>query len=374
MPEKESKKSLPSISSLFKESWVTFKGSVLNLFILYLISFGVFAVITIVGLLITIPLGAFSVFSAIQENTLTPAFFTSLGVMGIVILIFIIIFIIVSLALNAAMIMVVANYKSKPSSWAMFKKGFSYVLPLILASIITGFLIYGGFFLFVIPGIVFGIALSFTYYEIVLNKKPVLSAMRRSMGIVFANFWGILGRMLLFMVVVFAIVLIPQIIIGASGDEGIAAGFGFLSFIIQTLIGWYAVAYSLTLYKQAEAAAPDGKTSKLLLPTILAVVGWILGVILIGAIITAITVFLQNFNPANLPSQDQLEQLQNPAVQRALEDPTEENMRALLDLFPTDSPERAQLEAEIERQFSEEGMMQDEMMMEDYTAPSPTQN
>lgn len=373
--EKQVSKSLPSISALFKESWETLKGSALNLFLLYLISFGLFAGLFIVGALITIPLGAFSIFSAIQNNQLNPAFFTSLSALGIVILILIIVAVVINLAVSAAMIMAVANYKTKQSVGEMLKKGFSLALPLFLANIIVGFITAGGYFLFIIPGIVFSIALSFTSYEIVLQQKSPLAAMRRSMGIVFSNFWGILGRMLLYLILAILAMFIPQIISSTSQDSNVATGVSLISFIVQIGIGWYGIAYSYTLYKQASLVVPN-KTGKLLLPTILAIIGWIIGVLMIIAITAAIATLLQNINPAslqkNLPNQAQIE-----ALQKYQKDPnslTEQDMRALLELLPKDSPERAQFEEAIRKQFEGDGMMQDDSMMDGTMMPTGIPN
>lgn len=376
MPEEQAtSKSLPSISALFKESWETLKGSALNLFILYLISFGLFLGIFMIGLITAIPLGLFSIMSAFSSNEFNPAaLIASLGTLGIVILILIIVGYVINLAMNAAVIMAVADYKNKPSAGALFKKGFSFVLPLFLANILLTFIIGGGYFLLIIPGIVFAIALSFTLFEIVLQKKSVLDAMRRSMGIVFSNFWGILGRMLLFIILVIVIIFIPQIISTTSKDSSVAAGFGFLSFFIQIGIGWFGTAYFITLYKQASAASSN-KTGKLLLPSILAVIGWIIGIVMVIAITAAIATFLQNVNPAsiqkNIPNQAQIE-----ALQKYQKDPsslTEQDMRALLELLPEDSPERTQFEAVLEQQFEGNGMMDEDSMMM-YTSPTPSQN
>lgn len=376
MAEQAVSKQLPSISVLFKESWETFKGSLLNLFLLYLISFGVFLGMFIVGLLITLPLGAFSIITALQNNELSPAFFTSLGAMGIVILILIIIGIIINMAVNAAMIMAVADYKNKPSAGALFKKGFSFVLPLLLASIVTGFIVMGGYLLLFIPGIVFALALGFTSFEIVLQKKNVLAAMRRSMGIVFSNFWGILGRMLLFMVLVLLVMFIPQIISSASSDSGVSAGFGIFSFFINIALGWFGISYFITLYKQASAVTLPEKSGKLLLPLILSVVGWILGIILIVTITTAVMTFMKNVSPENLlqsvPNQKQID-----ALQKYQNDPstlTEQDMRSLLNLLPTDSPERAEFEKIIDQQFNGNGMMGEDSMMEGTIMPTRIPN
>ncbi|MBP7832994.1 MAG: hypothetical protein KA035_04475, partial [Candidatus Levybacteria bacterium] len=55
---------LPPLNVLFSDSWEMFKGSLLNLLILTVIAIVVYVGLFVVGLLLTLPLGAISIFSA----------------------------------------------------------------------------------------------------------------------------------------------------------------------------------------------------------------------------------------------------------------------------------------------------------------------
>ncbi len=303
--------SFPSLNTLFADSWEMFKGSMLNLLIITIISIVIYVVIFIVGLLLALPLGAYSIFSAIQSQQLTPAFFSSLGGLGIIVGIAMIASVIVSFAIQAASILVVANYKHKPNAGQMVKKGFSFVVPLFLASVVTGFIISGGYFLFIIPGILFQVALYFVTYEIVLNNKGVLAACRRSMGIVFANFWSVFGRFLLLTAIILGISFVPSMIVGASESDALSTIWSFVSSILSVLISWWSISYAITLYRQAEKAAPATKTGKLLWPTLTALVGWIIGVIMIASVLWFVFSVL-------------IPQIQNAALQRD----AQENMQS----------------------------------------------
>lgn len=383
MPEATTKKMLPSLSSLFKESWEMFKGSVLHLFVLNIISFVIFAVLFVVALIIALPLGAFSIINAIQSNAFNPAFFASLGGVGIVILLFIIAAAIVGFMIQAATIIIVAGYKKEQSYSAVLKQGLGMVLPLFLASIVVGFIVAGGYFLFLIPGILFFILLAFTTYEIVLEKKGVIAALKGSVGIVSANFWGILARMILWFVIVMLFSFIPQIFFSAKDNPSAIIAFSFVTFVLNILVSWFGIAYSITLYNQAKSAS-SGKTGRLMWLVIVAVVGWIAGLVILGSIVTLVSNMVQSgaFNNVTdaKTKMETLQKLQDPALRDALENPTEENMYMLLDLLPTDSPERAQAQKEIEQYFKSQngnGMMMDEddSMMDNGTMmPTGTTN
>lgn len=356
-------RNFPALNTLFTDSWDMFKGSILNLLILCIISIVIYVAIFIVGLLIALPLGAISIFSAIQSQQLTPAFFSSLGGLGIVIGVLMIVSVIISFAIQAASLLVVANYKDKPHAGQMLKKGFSFVLPLFLVSVVTGFIITGGYFLFIIPGILFQVALYFVMYEIVLNNKGVLAACRRSMGIVFANFWSVLGRVLLVIGIILGVSFIPSMIVGASGSDTLQGIWSLISAVVNVLVSWWSISYGVTLYKQAEKAAPAEKTGKLLWPTLTALVGWILGIIMTVSVLWFVfSVILPQIQAAA-----QNRQFQNDMMWEGSTPGEQFNPEALLDLLPTDSPERAELLKELERN---EGTMMDQDSMMMYETPT----
>lgn len=333
---------LPPIKTLFSESWEMLKGSFVHLLVLYVICFALFFALFIVGLLIGAPLGVFSVFSAIQNNGVTPSFFTSLGVLGIVILVLIVIAIVIATMIQAAMILMVANYKSKPSYGATLRQGLGFVLPLTLTAALTGFITTGALFLFIIPGLVLTLGFMFVNMEIVLNHQSGTSALKRSLGIVFSNFWGILGRSTIFFFIAIIIIIVPQALAGGTKNIAVTGLFGLLSMIVNIAVGWYGVAFSITLYKQASKNY-SGTGVKLMWPMIIAIAGCIVGIIFISAVIGMITYFVSSEMTKRGGSQMQY----NKELQMMLENPSQENVQKVIELLPTDSPERAELEKQM---------------------------
>lgn len=340
---------LSSLNVLFTDAWGMFKGSALNLFILSVITIVIYVAVFVVGLIFSIPLGAISILSAINSKQLTPAFFSSLGGLGVVLLILLVVCMIISLAIQAATILIVANYKSSPSVPETIKKSFKFVLPLFLASLLMGFIVTGGYFLFIVPGILFQVFLYFTLYEIVLNKKGVIAAFRRSMGIVLANFWGVFGRIALWIVIVLAVSILPQIVVSSSKSSELGSIWSLVSFFINVFMSWYGISYAITLYRQAEKAAPENKTGKLLWPVIAAAVGWVVGILTVIGIAYAITTIV-------LPQIQKMSQTQN-NLKKIQKMQLDENSTPedFLNLFPTNSPERAKLKKQIEQEMMKNG-------------------
>lgn len=351
--------SLPPVKTLFTDSWEMFKGSLLNVFILCIIAIVVFVVVFAVGIIIAIPLGLLSIFSGIMSNQLTPAFFASLGGLGIIAGILIIISVIMNIVFQAATILVVANYKEKPQIGASIKQGFSFVVPLFLATIVTGFIIAGGYFLFIIPGILFQVALYFVMYEIILSNKGVIAACKRSMGIVFANFWGILGRVLLLVAIVYAVSFIPSLIAGSSNNDALEGIVSFFTSIFSFLVSFYSISYAVTLYKQAEKAAPANKTGSLMWPFVASLIGWILGVVLIVGMLYAVFSFI-------IPSiQNAAKNKETMKMMQEIQKGEDMDPNMILQMLPTGSPERAQLQKEIDamEEYNESGSNASNSMM-----------
>lgn len=288
---------LPSVQTLFSDSWKTFKGSVLNLFILYLVTFGIIAGLGIIGIIASLPLGVVTIISGMSAGKLTPAIISSFWTLGFLLLVFIIMFTIMGYAIHAASILFVGKYATKPAFGKTFKSGFRFILSLFLVGLLSGFVIAGGYFLFVIPGIFFAILFSFAPYEIVLNNQGVLAAMRRSSRIVLSNFWGILTRLILWVIVVMVVAFLPGILSGRNTAAG--AGLSGLSFFVNIALGWFGICYSVTLYKQACRGLETDKGTKLLWPVLVGIVGWVVGIIMIIALTSVIILVIANIAKTN---------------------------------------------------------------------------
>lgn len=283
---RKKRQELPPIQALFGDSWKAFKGSVLNLLILNLVGFGIFIGLFIVGVIISIPLGVYSIATAAKTSEMGTALYSSLGALGIIILILIVIAIIISLAIHAASTLFVGKYKEKPAFGKTFKASFKYILPLFLVGLLTGFITAGGYFLFVIPGIFFALLFSFAPYEIILNNQGVLSSLRRSSKIVLSNFWRILTRLILWVIIVILVAFLLGILSGRNAAAG--AGLSGLSFFVNIALGWFGICYHITLYKQATKDFDPKKGTNLLWLLIVGIVGWIVGIIIMVALSSAI--------------------------------------------------------------------------------------
>jgi hypothetical protein len=92
--------------------------------------------------------------------------------------------------------------------------------PAILASIIAGLAVLGGFVLLIVPGIIFSLWFSFTLLAVALDNKKGVDALRVSKKLVSGRWWGVLWRILLpgllYLVVSFVVELPFEILANVS--------------------------------------------------------------------------------------------------------------------------------------------------------------
>lgn len=283
-----SKNSLPTIKELFKESWSAFTKSILNLFLLSIISLITCLIFIIIfsGIVVVwlMKLGVFKAFSSLQQgdfsilNSLIKPQTLIAG--GIILLIFILLMTIISYVIKIAMVMVVAKYQEQLSLGSIIKKSFGYIVPLFLVGLLTGLLSLGGFFVFIIPVFFFCFFFMFVSYEVILANKKWLNALRGSVQIVSQHFGEILVRMVLYLLLYIALVVfIPNLIRKIEPTTYLIIS--IYSIFTNVLIGFFGFAFSITLYKQVKKATDENKSTSLAWIWIIAILGWLLMVLYI---------------------------------------------------------------------------------------------
>lgn len=272
---------LPDIGDLFSESWHYFKKSLLHIFVFNVIGWAI-NIALIVGFVIFLTASGVGVFSMFKSNTVPD--FTILGpVLTLVVIIgiiFLLLFMLINVFIQVGTILSIKHSQDKTPFGELFHKSFAFVLPVYVLSLITSFFTLGGFFVFIIPCLLFGFFFMFTTYIYVTTDNPsILGSFRRSMALVTSHFWGLLGRMLLWTVIVVVIAIILNLLFKDN-----AAG-SFLSFIVQTVLGWFGVAYGYVLFIHADKSTDSKKMSSLVWPTVVAAIGLVLGTLMITGMI-----------------------------------------------------------------------------------------
>lgn len=297
--------SLPSIGALFSQSWQTFTQSMLSLFILNILGIVIYIGLAVVAFLFFILSGAgsFLLKNGLQgiATTLPSISGSTIAILVVIAVIFGLISLIVGSILQIASILLVDS-QGKTSMGSAFKKSLSLIVPLSLVSILTFILTLGGLFVFILPAILFSFLLIFVQFEVILNNQRWLEALRRSVLLVSRHFGGILIRLILLILIYLAYAIVTNLI-GKIGSE-IQVLVGIISFLINLLLGWFAIAYQITLYKQARNGLEQEKGKGILWIWIVAILGWLIAVGIFFAVWKAISSgILNNLSPKTSSTQ-----------------------------------------------------------------------
>ena len=150
-------------------------------------------------LLLFVPTGIIAVAGSILGSFQQAVFLYGLGV---TIISYALVFVtgsLVSLWISLAFIKALAQTINKEPIEDPLKEiheSIKYILPALIASILTGLAVLGGLILFIIPGIIFAIWLAFTMYSVVLDNTSGVEALHHSKELVRGRWVDVFWRLL----------------------------------------------------------------------------------------------------------------------------------------------------------------------------------
>ena len=170
-----------------------------------------------------------------------------------------------------------------------YRKGLSFFVPFLWVSLLVSLVVFGGFFLFIVPGILLSIWLSFSLYPLFAEGRHGISALTTSWHYV-KGYWGqVFWRFIVFGICIF-LIAIPFLIlsglidfIGGSVRAPLTrlVNLVFTNFFVLPI----GIIYTYILYqslKQLKAQQPpEAEEAKLRTPIIIFAVLGVVGIILI---------------------------------------------------------------------------------------------
>lgn len=132
----------------------------------------------------------------------------------------------------------------------LYRKAAPKVLPILWAGILVSLVNLGGFFMLIVPGIIFMVWFSFTSYVVILEDHRGIDALLKSRFYVRGAWWGILGRIVL---VVMLLMIASMIGAFAAIPFGPIGGDLFAA-ILQALFVTFYATYEFTLYQDIKRA------------------------------------------------------------------------------------------------------------------------
>lgn len=272
---------LPAIGDLLQESFALLQKTIFSLFLVTLVEwvtlfvFFTLGVSLFVGAAVLLGIQGGEALGSMHPFTFGGFVLTALG--------FWVVFTFLSLMFQILAIQIVSQAE-KQSIRSLFGKSIRSLWPFFLMSLLMGFLILGGGFLFFLPGVLFALLFVFASFEVVVENQGPLKALQRSMGMVIENFAPVTLRLLVLFALMVLVNMLPHVVFSlpmVSGSEShLSIGFStFLTIAVSLFAGWYSLCYVVTLYQHTKAASTVPKSPKLLWPLLIAITGWILAFI-----------------------------------------------------------------------------------------------
>lgn len=135
-----------------------------------------------------------------------------------------------------------------------FRQGFKFFFPAIMLLVATYSILYGGFYMLIFPAIIFGLALSFSFYVMVVQKTSFGVAMATSWQLTKGYRWGLLGR---WIVVIMAIILLQMCVQFLSMIPIIGIGLFPVLMAIGLIVNPFMMAYGYLMYRDVRQAKGD---------------------------------------------------------------------------------------------------------------------
>lgn len=90
------------------------------------------------------------------------------------------------------------------------------LIPALLVSILSSLIIFAGFILFIIPGIIFAVWLAFSVYYVAIEEKKVIDSLKASKALVKDRWFAVLWRLIAPLIVFGLVLLIVNGLLGGS--------------------------------------------------------------------------------------------------------------------------------------------------------------
>jgi len=234
---------LPSVSNLFKSSWKTYTKS-WKLYVL-LVLLPLIATLIILGLAAAI----IGTILAVSGGDITPGRVALMVPPGLVAIVGLII--VNTLSQVGFIKAIQANGDTNireliRSSWPL-------LWQFLILSFLVGITVFFGIALLIIPGIIFAVWFMFSSFILVNEGTTGRAAMRRSKYYVKGQFWGILGRLSLLILV---LILFSSLL--SSIDDPVISG--LTQVIASFIINPFSLIYAYKLYQGAKASTASALT------------------------------------------------------------------------------------------------------------------
>lgn len=171
------------------------------------------------------------------------------------------------LQLTLAHTALTTQHSETPSINSSWNWATSNVWPWLWVATLSACVVFGGFLLFVIPGVIVSFYIAFAMYAFIDEDTRGMSALQRSRALVTGNFWEILSRFVVFILIIFGLSIMfgiaAALLAQAIGVLGNGVGELAMSLFDAVLTGfasllgvYFAAGLYMALKQKQKAATP----------------------------------------------------------------------------------------------------------------------
>lgn len=202
----------------------------------------------------------------------------------------------------------IKNDESKKNVESVFNAGLHYFFPALWINVLATVAMIGGYVLFVVPGIIISLLLSFALYVFISEDARGMNALIKSWHYVKGSVWELLGKLAyfgIFLFILFMVLGIVAVFFGHNEINPLTGKVIFIqSYLAQVIYQVFSVffvtplglMYSLSIFKSLSTSKGElsGEASIAIKKkiNIFAILGTVVAVILLVAMITTIISFI----------------------------------------------------------------------------------
>ncbi len=231
---------LPSAVDILRQSWEIYQ----NRFWLLL---GISAVPGVIVMAFALLFGG----GAILAGRTAPNPFLSLGFGLVLMIVLLVAMIYIGVWSSVAELFAIKDYEQNITFKEAFKRGRPYINSFFSTGLLAGLAIFGGFILFIIPGIIFALWFSQSCYIVINENLSNTAALKRSKAYIKGRMWEVFLKYLFIGLIVYGSLALVSL--GASGIALAARtkpeNFSWISNVLSFVLAPLLTTYGYVLYK-----------------------------------------------------------------------------------------------------------------------------
>lgn len=174
---------------------------------------------------------------------------------SLVLFLVLIAFLLINIIGSAAAILAIANPGAHPTIMSAYKPAIPLFFPFLWLGVLVSLIMLGGFVLLVIPGIIFSVWFSLSYFTFLIEGKRGWQALKASKEYVKGKWWPVFGRLVVVTIAMVAASVAIDMVLGLI-LPGMQIRQAIGTLVTSVVITPILLTYMYLMYKDLSTATP----------------------------------------------------------------------------------------------------------------------